>query len=48
MIPQNTFSGNAGYGVEITGHAHGNLVFRSFIGTEILGTTRWATRGAGC
>jgi hypothetical protein len=39
VIPQNTFSGNKRYGVEITGRAHNNLVFRSFIGTEILGTT---------
>jgi hypothetical protein len=39
VIPQNTFSGNKRYGVEITGWAHSNLVFRSYIGTEILGTT---------
>jgi parallel beta-helix repeat protein len=39
VIPQNTFSGNKRYGVEITGWAHNNTVFRSFIGTEILGTT---------
>jgi parallel beta-helix repeat protein len=37
VIPQNTFSGNAGYGVHITGHAHGNQVFSAFIGTQILG-----------
>jgi parallel beta-helix repeat protein len=39
VIPQNTFSGNARYGVEITGRAHNNLVFRSYIGTAILGVT---------
>jgi hypothetical protein len=39
VIPQNTFSGNKRYGVEITGWAHNNLVFRSYIGTEILGRT---------
>ena len=39
VIPQNTFSGNKRYGVEITGAAHNNLVFRSYIGAEILGTT---------
>jgi parallel beta-helix repeat protein len=39
VIPQNTFSGNARYGVEITGWAHNNTVFRSYIGAEILGTT---------
>ena len=37
VIPQNTFSGNRGYGVAITGQAHDNQVFDSFIGTEILG-----------
>jgi hypothetical protein len=31
VIPQNT------YGVVITGRAHDNRVFRSFIGTQILG-----------
>jgi parallel beta-helix repeat protein len=37
VIPQNTFSGNLGYGVAITGRAHDNHVFRSFIGTQLLG-----------
>jgi hypothetical protein len=37
VIPQNTFSGNDGYGVAISGRAHGNQVFTSFIGTKILG-----------
>ncbi|MGD0698509.1 MAG: right-handed parallel beta-helix repeat-containing protein [Trebonia sp.] len=37
VIPQNTFSGNKGYGVVITGLAHDNHVFRSFIGTQLLG-----------
>lgn len=37
VIPQNTFSGNMGYGVVITGRAHNNSVFRSFVGTQILG-----------
>jgi len=37
VIPQNTFSGNKGYGVVIAGLAHDNRVFRSFIGTQILG-----------
>ncbi len=37
VIPQNTFSGNQGYGVVITGLAHDNRVFRSFIGTQLLG-----------
>ncbi len=37
VIPQNTFSGNSRYGVEITGWAHNNVVFRSYIGAAILG-----------
>jgi parallel beta-helix repeat protein len=39
VIPQNTFSGNRGYGVAITGHAYRNVVFTSDIGTEILGVS---------
>ena len=37
VIPQNTFSGNKGYGVAIVGRAHSNLIERSFIGTKLLG-----------
>jgi parallel beta-helix repeat protein len=37
VIPQDTFSGNHRYGVEITGRAHDNRVFGNFIGTEITG-----------
>lgn len=37
VIPQNTFSGNRGYGIVITGQAYGNRVFGSDIGTEVLG-----------
>ncbi len=47
VIPQNTFSGNARYGVEITGHAHDNLVYRSYIGTEILGGTALGNQKGG-
>jgi hypothetical protein len=39
VIPQNTFSGNGGYGLAITGRAYGNRVFSTFAGTEILGVT---------
>jgi hypothetical protein len=39
VIPQNTFSGNLGYGLVITGSAHDNKVFDSFIGTDVLGIT---------
>jgi parallel beta-helix repeat protein len=37
VIPQNTFSGNRGYGVVIAGRAHDNNVLLSFIGTRVLG-----------
>jgi hypothetical protein len=39
VIPQNTFSGNAGYGLAITDSAYGNRVITTFIGTDLLGTT---------
>jgi Periplasmic copper-binding protein (NosD) len=39
VIPQNTFSGNTGYGIMITGRAYQNKVFDSDIGTNLLGTT---------
>jgi hypothetical protein len=39
VIPQNTFSGNHGYGVAITGRAWGNHVFTTYAGTSILGTS---------
>ena len=48
VIPQNTFSGNAGYGLAITGRAYRNLVLRSFIGTEMLGTSALGNQAAGC
>jgi len=37
VIPQNTLSGNAGYGLAIIDRAHDNRVFNSFIGPAILG-----------
>lgn len=39
VIPQNTFSGNSGYGVVVTGRAYRNKVFMSYVGTSLLGTT---------
>jgi hypothetical protein len=47
VIPQNTFSGNKGYGVVITGRAHGNHVFRSFIGTQLLGVKALGNKQGG-
>jgi parallel beta-helix repeat protein len=47
VIPQNTFSGNKGYGVAITGWAHDNHVFRSFIGTQLLGVKALGNKKGG-
>ena len=47
VIPQNTFSGNGGYGVVITGRAYDNRVFRSFIGTQILGVNALGNKEGG-
>jgi hypothetical protein len=47
VIPQNTFSGNAGYGVAITGQAYGNHVFSSFIGTEVPGVSALGNQKGG-
>ena len=44
VIPQNTFSGNARYGIEITSGANHNTVFNSVIG---LATTQVAGTGFG-
>lgn len=44
VIPQNTFSGNQLYGVEITGNAHHNYVFNSVMGVS---TDRLAVFGNG-
>jgi hypothetical protein len=47
VIPQNTFSGNAGYGLVITGQAHDNRVFSSFIGTKLAGVNALGHREGG-
>jgi len=47
VIPQNTFSGNSGYGVVIAGRAHNNSVFRSFIGTQLLGVKALGNKKGG-
>jgi parallel beta-helix repeat protein len=39
VIPQNTLSGNLGYGLAITQQANHNKVFDSYIGTALLGVT---------
>lgn len=43
----NVFSGNMGYGVAIVGGAHGNKVFGSFIGTEVLGVAALGNQQGG-
>ncbi len=47
VIPQDTFSGNAGYGVAISAGAHDNQVFTSFIGTELLGVSALGNQKGG-
>lgn len=37
VIPQNTFSGNRGYGIAIIGSAYANAIFNTYIGTAVLG-----------
>ncbi len=38
VIPQNTFSGNLGYGLAIIDGAHDNAAFNSFVGVDVPGT----------
>ncbi len=47
VIPQNTFAGNAHFGLAIIGRAHGNLVFNTFIGTKIFGLAAAANHWGG-
>ena len=37
VIPQNTFSGNLGYGIAIVHGAHDNQVFNNFVGVNVAG-----------
>ncbi|HEY9242862.1 MAG TPA: right-handed parallel beta-helix repeat-containing protein [Streptosporangiaceae bacterium] len=47
VIPQNTFSGNQGYGLAITGHAYHNLVTHSAIGTDTIATGALGNQAGG-
>lgn len=47
VIPQNTFSGNGGYGVAILDQASNNQIFNSFIGTNVLGLTALGNKMGG-
>ncbi len=37
VIPQNTFSGNLGYGLALVDGAHDNQVFNNFVGVDVIG-----------
>ncbi|MGC2243785.1 MAG: hypothetical protein WBA06_09185, partial [Candidatus Aquilonibacter sp.] len=47
VIPQNTFSGNKGYGIAIAGQAYANQIFNSYVGTNVLGLTALANQLGG-
>jgi hypothetical protein len=47
VIPQNTFSGNGGYGVAILGQAYDNQVFNNYIGTDVPGVIALGNRLGG-
>ena len=56
VIPQNTFSGNLGYGIALYGNVYNVNIFNSFIGLDVLGARGignhtggiiYATSGAG-
>jgi parallel beta-helix repeat protein len=47
VIPQNTFSGNLGYGLDIFQGAHDNQVFNNFIGTDVFGSAALANQKGG-
>jgi hypothetical protein len=47
VIPQNTFSGNLGYGLALIEGAHDNRIFDNFIGTDVLGRIALANRQGG-
>ncbi|MBV9719461.1 MAG: hypothetical protein JOZ77_09075 [Candidatus Eremiobacteraeota bacterium] len=47
VIPQNTFSGNLGYGLAIVQGAHDNAVFNSYVGVDVLGRVALANQKGG-
>ncbi len=47
VIPQNTFSGNLGYGLAIVDGAHGNRVLNSFIGVDVAGLAALSNQQGG-
>jgi parallel beta-helix repeat protein len=47
VIPQNTFSGNLGYGVAIVDGAHDNQVLNSFVGLDVAGLAALSNQQGG-
>jgi hypothetical protein len=47
VIPQNTFSGNLGYGIELGGHSFNNVVIASDVGTSSTGKTAMPNKQGG-
>lgn len=47
VIPQNTFSGNLGYGVALFGEVYNIDILNSFIGTDTLGTYALGNQAGG-
>jgi hypothetical protein len=47
VIPQNTFSGNLGYGLAIVGGAHDNQVLNNFVGVNVAGLAALSNQQGG-
>ena len=47
VIPQNTFSGNGGFGIDVVGQAHDNAIFNNYIGTSVPGLVGFGNRSGG-
>jgi parallel beta-helix repeat protein len=47
VIPQNTFSGNLGYGLAIVAGAHDNQVLNNFVGLNVAGLTALSNQEGG-
>jgi hypothetical protein len=47
VIPQNTFSGNLGYGLAIVDGAHDNQVLNNFLGVDVVGLSALSNQRGG-
>ena len=47
VIPQNTFSGNLGYGLAVIDGAHDNQAFNNFIGVDVAGESALSNQRGG-